>query len=199
MKRVCGFAVSHILLRRIAVLRTYMRPIVTEGVACSVSLSVGLSGCHISEAWENGWSDRDAVWVEDSGGANEPCMGSRSPMAILRGKRANHCKVYGYSAVICAKTAEPIDLPFALWSWMGRRMHKFNRIRQVGPMFPHGRTHCRQLANTIEPSVYVGDAPYVKLLWPLVTFGHAHLDNRTDSRALRDKYCIVGIPHNTVI
>ena len=28
----------------------------------------------------------------------------------------------------------------------------------------HGRTHCRHLANTIEPSVYGGDAPYVKLL-----------------------------------
>ena len=39
----------------------------------------------------------------------------------------------------------------------------------------------------------------VKLLWPLVIFEHAHLDSRTDSRALRAEYCIVGIPHNTAI
>jgi len=29
--------------------------------------------------------------------------------------------------------------------------------------------------------------------------GHAHLDSRTDSRALQAEYCIVGIPHNTAI
>jgi len=59
--------------------------------------------------------------------------------------------------VSCAKTAEPIDLPFGLWTQVGRRMHKFNCIHQVAPMCPHGRTHCRHLANTTEPSVYGGD------------------------------------------
>jgi len=38
-------------------------------------------------------------------------------------------------------------------------MHKFNRIRQVAPMCSHGRTRCRQLSNSIEASVYGGDAP----------------------------------------
>jgi len=52
------------------------------------------------------------------------------------------------------------------------------------------------LANTIEP---FGHSSYVKLLWPLVIFGDAHLDCRTDSRTLRAKYCIVGIPHNTAM
>jgi len=47
--------------------------------------------------------------------------------------------------------------------------------------------------------VYVGDAPYVKLLWPLVIFEHAYLDSHTDSHSLRAEYCIVGIPHNTAI
>jgi len=51
------------------------------------------------------------------------------------------------------KMAEPIDLPFGLWTPLGRRMHKFNRIRQVAPM-----------ANTIEPSVCGGDVAYIKLL-----------------------------------
>jgi len=39
--------------------------------------------CHTSEPCKNGWTDRDAVWVEDSGGPRKPCIrwGSR-----LRGK-----------------------------------------------------------------------------------------------------------------
>jgi len=81
---------------------------------------------------------------------------------------------------------------------MGRRMHKFHRIRQVAPVYPHG-THCRHLSNNIELSVYGGAALYVKLLPPLVIFGHAHLDSRTDSQAIRAEYCIVGIPHSTGI
>ena len=59
---------------------------------------------------------------------------------FLGGKGA-HCKVWGLSAVSCAITAEPIDLPFTLWTQVGRRKHK-----------------CwRNLANTIEPSVCCSD------------------------------------------
>jgi len=57
-----------------------------------------------------------------------------------------------------AYMAEPMDLPFGLWTRVGRRKHKFNHIRQVAPMCPHGRAHWHHLANTIEPSVYGGDA-----------------------------------------
>jgi len=57
----------------------------------------------------------------------EPCIrwGARSPWegAILRGKGAPHCKVWGHSAVPCAKTAEPIEMPFGLWAGMGPRNH----------------------------------------------------------------------------
>jgi len=93
-------------------------------------------------------------------------IGSRSSVgrAILRGKRSNHCKVYAHCAVICAKTSEPINLPFGLCTQVGRRMHRFSRIRQMVPMCHHGRTHCRHLANAIEPSVFGRDALYVKLL-----------------------------------
>jgi len=71
MKRVCGFAVSrirYVLLRRIAVLCTYMRPIVTDRITWSVGLFVGQSVSHASEPCRNGWSDRVVGWVEDSGG-----------------------------------------------------------------------------------------------------------------------------------
>jgi len=37
--------------------------------------------------------------------------------------------------------AEPIDLPFGLWTWVGQRKHMFNHTRQVAPMCPHGRAH----------------------------------------------------------
>jgi len=30
---------------------------------------------------------------------------------------------YGHSAVICAKTAEPVEIPFGFWGRMGRRNH----------------------------------------------------------------------------
>jgi len=29
----------------------------------------------------------------------------------------------------CAETAEPINLPFGLWTRMGRRKYQFNHIR----------------------------------------------------------------------
>jgi len=60
--------------------------------------------------------------------------------------------------VTCAKTAELIVMPFGLWTLMGRRKHKFNRMRQVAPMCPHVKADWRHLANTIEPSVCGGDA-----------------------------------------
>jgi len=44
-----------------------MRPIDTDRVAWSVGLSVGISVCHTSEPCKNGCTDRDAVWVGDSG------------------------------------------------------------------------------------------------------------------------------------
>ena len=54
--------------------------------------------------------------------------------------------------------AEPIDLPFGLWTRVGRRKHKFSYIRQVAPICPHGRARWRHVANTIELSVCGGDA-----------------------------------------
>ena len=52
-----------LLSDRIAVLRTYMK---------GVAWSVGLSVCHHREPWKNGWTDRVAVWVANSGGCMKP-------------------------------------------------------------------------------------------------------------------------------
>jgi len=44
-----------------------------RSVSCrSVCLSVCRSVCHTSETSKNGSTDRDAIWVEDSGGPREP-------------------------------------------------------------------------------------------------------------------------------
>jgi len=78
-----------LLLGCIAVRRMFMRPIVTDQVAC---LLVSRWVCHTSEPCRSGWTDWDAVWVEDSDGPRELCIrwGSRSSHwnegAILRGK-----------------------------------------------------------------------------------------------------------------
>ena len=57
-----------------------MRPIVTNRVAWSVCPSA----CHTNDPCKNGWTNRDADWVEDSRGPKEPCIGwgSISPMGI---------------------------------------------------------------------------------------------------------------------
>ena len=47
--------------------------------------------------------------------------------------------------VICAKTAELIEMPFGLWTWVSPRKHVL-----------HGAAHWRHLANTIEPSMFSG-------------------------------------------
>ena len=44
------------------------------------------------------------------GGPDQPWEGA------IFGERVAHCKVRALSAVSCAETAEPIDLPFGLWT-----------------------------------------------------------------------------------
>ena len=52
------------------------------------------------------------------------------------GERVSQSKVslQGHSVVICAKTAEPIEMVFGLPTGVGRRNRKFNRIHQVAPI-----------------------------------------------------------------
>jgi len=68
--------------------------------------------------------------------------------AILRGKGASHCKGQGHfvtSVVTCAKTAQPIEMPFESWALMG----PWNRVRR-GFRSHHGKgqfwgkgAHCK--------------------------------------------------------
>jgi len=52
-----------------------IRPHRSTAVYCYRPSSVVCrSLCHTSEPCKNGWTDRDAVWVEDSGGSRESCI-----------------------------------------------------------------------------------------------------------------------------
>jgi len=101
-------------------------------------------------------------------------MGVQIPIrrGNFEGEGASHCKVglSGHSAVICVKTAEPIETPFGLWTRVSRRKHKFNRIRQVAPMCPHWR----HLANTIEPSISGGDAALCQIILIICFFSQIY-------------------------
>jgi len=98
---------------------------------------VCLSVCHTSEPCKNGSTDRDFVWVEDSGGPREPCItwatGVQIPPwegKIFRGNGESHCKVWGHSAVICAKTAEPNQMPFGIWAGIDHRSHVLDGVQR---------------------------------------------------------------------
>jgi len=124
---ILSHIIINILLGCITVPRMWMWPIVTDRVEWSVCRSVCLSVCHSREPCKNRWTDQDVVWVVDSGGLKEPCIrwGADPPCkrAILRGKEAAHTKVEGPSPVSCAKTAEPIEMPFGMWTRVGPRKH----------------------------------------------------------------------------
>jgi len=46
--------------------------------------------------------------------------------AIFTGEGASYCKVYRDTTVFSAKRAEPIEMPFGLWTPMGPRNHMLN-------------------------------------------------------------------------
>ena len=68
----------------------------------------------------------------------------------FEGEGAALCKVWRPSAVSCVNTAEPIEMPFGLWTPVGRRKHVLD-----------GGAYWRHLANTTEPSVCGGDTAFL--------------------------------------
>ena len=62
------------------------------------------------------------------------------------------------------KTAEPIDLPFGLWTWVGQRKQNFNRICLVAPMCPHGRYIGATWRIRLNRPSAAAVRPYVRLL-----------------------------------
>ena len=88
MKRLCGFAASHIVTHYYAAL---------HGVAWSVGLSVALSVFHISEPCKTAETNMlPCAFRTQVGPMNHVLHEVQTPTwegAVLRGKQANHCKV----------------------------------------------------------------------------------------------------------
>jgi len=87
----------------------------------------------------------------ESGGAKEPLRirwGCRSPMA--RPILPRHAR--RQSVVKCVKAAEPIEMPFGLWTWVSQRKHVLREaeipMRRKGQLLgertcPSPTTFCR--------------------------------------------------------
>ena len=87
------------------------------------------SVCHTGEPCKNGSIDRDAVWVEDSGGSREPCIKLGPDLSMERGNfKGEGWPIVKYmdTVVTCAKTAEPIEMPFGLCARTGPRNQEFD-------------------------------------------------------------------------
>ena len=137
-----------------------MRPVAAGGVAWSVCLSVCLSVCHDRESCKNGWTDRDTVWIVDSGGPNELRIRweYRSPSArrqFWEGKGAAHCKVQGLSVVNCAKTAEPSEIPFGLCTRLEPRKHVLDGLHTGATWTVHLRRRCGLMSNYFDHLFYL--------------------------------------------
>ena len=52
-----------------------------------------------------------------------------------------HRKVWEFLPWAVQKQLNQSILPFGLWTQVGWKKYKFNHIRQVAPMCPHGRAH----------------------------------------------------------
>jgi len=68
----------------------------------------------------------------DSDGPKELCIrwGPDPTMESgkFEGESAAHCKVQGRSAASRAKTAEPIEMPFGLWTRVPPRKHVLGEV-----------------------------------------------------------------------
>jgi len=117
MKRVCGFAVSHIVPHYYAA---------SSRVALSICLSLCQSVTLVSpsktaETIKLPFGFGTPVGPLNRVGLLHEVQMPRWEGVILREKQTTHCKVQRHSAVICANTAEPIEVPFWLWARKGPR------------------------------------------------------------------------------
>jgi len=99
-----------------------MRTIVTDRVAWSVGLSVGLvSPAKTAEPIEMSFGLRTRM-----GPGNHVLDGVQIPhgKGHFWGEKGHPIVKHRDSTAICAKTTEPIEMPFGLWVRMGPRNHK---------------------------------------------------------------------------
>ena len=84
--------------------------------------------------------------------------------AVLRGKGASHCKLKGHVAVISAKTAEAIEMPFVLWARIGRRNYVLDGVRDPpweGAIFVERGVYCKVSAVSCAKGAESIDLPFI--------------------------------------
>jgi len=91
------------------------RPSIVWSVGWSVALSVCQSVILVSPA-KMAAPIEMPFWLKTRVGSGNHVLDGSPDLpregAILREKGASHCKVWGQFAIICAKTAETIEMPF---------------------------------------------------------------------------------------
>jgi len=145
-----------------------MWPTVTDPVVWSVCLLV----CHTSEHCKTAETIEMPFGLQTKVGPRKHASdGAQTTHA--KGQLLGERTCWGMpddSAVSCAKIAQPIYLPFTLWTRIGQRKHKFNRtchvaVHQYAFMGGHIRATWRIRLN--RPSSAVMHT-YVNLLWTVV-------------------------------
>ena len=118
------------LLGHIAVLRMQMRPL-SSMVWQSVRWSIGLSVTKVSPAKTADPIEMPFELRTLVGLRKHIWWGPHPPLGRgnFKGEKGRPVVKYSNSAVSCAKTAEPFEMPSGLWIRVGRRKHKFNHIR----------------------------------------------------------------------
>jgi len=112
---------------------TYVDAVYCYRASNVVCRSVCWSVCHISEPWENGWTDQDAVWAEDTGGCY---IGIQVPPwegAILE-KGSLIAKYRDFLPWAVQKQLNRSICRLGFWTWVDRKKHKCNHIRKVTPL-----------------------------------------------------------------
>jgi len=85
MRRWCGLMSNY--FDHLFIFRPHRSTTYVDADYCyQPSSMVCLSVCHTSEPCKNGWTDWDAIWVEDSSGPREPCIRWRSRSSHGKGQ-----------------------------------------------------------------------------------------------------------------
>jgi len=144
--------------------------IVTDWVAWSVGLTISQSVTLVSPE-KNGWTDRDAVWVEDLGGPRESCIRWGSRYFFGRGNFGEKkCPLYVWSLFCHEQCKNGGADRFAVWivdsGWPKKaQVQLYSQGGANVPPWEGTLAPPSECDWTICLSVM---RSYVKLLWPLV-------------------------------
>jgi len=175
------------------VLRTLARPIVTHrvgGVCLWAGRSVTLvSPAKTAEPIEMPLGLRTHVDPKNHVLDGDPCT---YPMGRgnLEGEEASHYKLWGHSAVICAKTTESTEMLFGLWARMGTRKHVLDTAQILnvkGQLLQRG--HARACSTTLSRELY-------KMAEPIdLKFGMRTRVGRSKHKFNRIRQLVPTCPH----